>query len=53
MSVSGIALVEAVLARMCVGTREDGTVIQANYPNGLTYKHVRKQHVIRQRLGLK
>jgi len=32
MSVSGIVLVEAVLARICVGTREDGAIIHDNDP---------------------
>lgn len=32
MSVSGLALVEAVWARMCEGTREDATLIKANDP---------------------
>lgn len=31
-SVEGLALVEALWARMCAGTREDGTVIAANDP---------------------
>lgn len=31
-SVEGLALVEALWARMCAGTREDGTVIEANDP---------------------
>ena len=31
-SVSGLALVEALWARMCAGTREDGSVIEANDP---------------------
>lgn len=31
-SVTGLALVEALWARMCAGTREDGTVIEANDP---------------------
>ncbi|WP_438959501.1 mannitol dehydrogenase family protein [Nereida sp.] len=31
-SVSGLALVEALWARMCAGTREDGTIIEANDP---------------------
>lgn len=32
MSVSGLALVEAVWARMCDGARENGTIIEANDP---------------------
>jgi mannitol 2-dehydrogenase len=32
-SVEGLALVEALWARMCAGTREDGTVIEPNDPN--------------------
>ncbi|WP_415922356.1 mannitol dehydrogenase family protein [Tateyamaria sp. SN6-1] len=32
-SVSGLALVEALWARMCEGTREDGTQIEANDPH--------------------
>ncbi|MEL6889114.1 MAG: mannitol dehydrogenase family protein [Pseudomonadota bacterium] len=32
-SVSGLALVEALWARMCAGTREDGSVIEANDPH--------------------
>ena len=32
-SVDGLALVEALWARMCEGTREDGSVIEANDPN--------------------
>lgn len=32
MNVIGLALVEALWARMCEGTREDGTIIQANDP---------------------
>lgn len=32
VSVSGLALVEAMWARMCEGTREDGTVIAPNDP---------------------
>lgn len=31
-SVEGLALVEALWARMCAGTREDGTIIEANDP---------------------
>ncbi len=31
-SVSGLALVEAIWARMCAGTREDGSEIEANDP---------------------
>jgi len=31
-SVEGLALVEAFWARMCEGTREDGTIIEANDP---------------------
>ena len=31
-SVDGLALVEALWARMCVGTREDGSIIAANDP---------------------
>ena len=31
--VEGLALVEAAWARMCLGTREDGSVIQANDPS--------------------
>lgn len=31
--VSGLALVEAFWARMCFGTREDGSAIEANDPN--------------------
>jgi mannitol 2-dehydrogenase len=31
-SVSGLALVEALWARMCAGTREDGSIIDANDP---------------------
>lgn len=33
MPVNGLALVEAVWARMCEGTREDGTIIESNDPN--------------------
>ena len=32
-SVSGLALVEALWARMCAGTREDGTAIENNDPH--------------------
>ena len=32
-SVAGLALVEALWARMCAGTREDGSVIEANDPH--------------------
>ena len=32
-SVEGLALVEALWARMCFGTREDGTVIEPNDPS--------------------
>ncbi len=32
-SVEGLALVEALWARMCEGTREDGSLIEANDPN--------------------
>ncbi len=32
-TVEGLALVEALWARMCYGTREDGSVIEANDPN--------------------
>lgn len=32
-SVEGLALVEALWARMCAGTREDGSVIEPNDPN--------------------
>ncbi|MEW2918467.1 mannitol dehydrogenase family protein [Ruegeria sp. ANG10] len=31
-SITGLALVEALWARMCAGTREDGSVIEANDP---------------------
>jgi mannitol 2-dehydrogenase len=31
-SVKGLALVEALWARMCAGTREDGTLIEPNDP---------------------
>ncbi len=31
-SVDGLALVEALWARMCAGTREDGSAIEANDP---------------------
>jgi mannitol 2-dehydrogenase len=31
-SIDGLALVEALWARMCLGTREDGTVIEPNDP---------------------
>ncbi len=31
--VEGLSLVEALWARMCAGTREDGSVIEANDPN--------------------
>ncbi|WP_372838183.1 mannitol dehydrogenase family protein [Phaeovulum sp.] len=33
MSVEGLSLVEALWARMCAGTREDGTAITPNDPN--------------------
>lgn len=32
VSVTGLALVEALWARMCAGTREDGSIIEANDP---------------------
>ena len=32
-SLNGLALVEAAWARMCEGTREDGTIIEANDPD--------------------
>lgn len=32
-SVEGLALVEAMWARMCLGTREDGSLIEANDPS--------------------
>ncbi|MGB0957302.1 MAG: mannitol dehydrogenase family protein, partial [Litorivicinus sp.] len=32
-SIRGLALVEAAWARMCAGTREDGSLIEANDPN--------------------
>lgn len=32
-TVEGLALVEALWARMCAGTREDGSLIEANDPN--------------------
>ena len=32
-SIEGLALVEALWARMCAGTREDGTLIKDNDPN--------------------
>ncbi len=32
-AISGLALVEALWARMCAGTREDGSVIEANDPD--------------------
>ena len=32
-SISGLALAEALWARMCEGTREDGSLIEANDPN--------------------
>ena len=31
--ISGLALVEAIWARMCAGTREDGSLIEPNDPN--------------------
>lgn len=34
--VEGLALVEALWARMCAGTREDGTTIEPNDPNWAT-----------------
>lgn len=33
VSVEGLALVEAAWARMCLGTRDDGSVIEANDPS--------------------
>ena len=32
-SVTGLALIEAIWARMCLGVREDGSVIEANDPS--------------------
>ena len=39
-SVEGLALVEALWARMCAGTREDGSVIEANDPFWEDISHV-------------
>lgn len=39
-SVEGLALVEALWARMCAGNREDGTIIEANDPMWDSLKQV-------------
>ena len=41
-SVEGLALVEALWARMCAGTREDGSVIEANDPQWATLQDAAK-----------
>ena len=39
----GLALVEALWARMCEGTREDGSVIQPNDPSWTFYQEIAKR----------
>jgi len=38
--IEGLALVEALWARMCEGTREDGSVIQPNDPSWVFYQKI-------------
>lgn len=40
VDVSGLALVQALWCRMCVGKREDGSIIEPNDPNWPELKHV-------------
>ena len=42
-AVEGLALVEALWARMCEGTREDGSVIEANDPHWETLQEAARQ----------
>jgi mannitol 2-dehydrogenase len=43
MSIQGLALIEAIWARMCYGTREDGSLIESNDPNWDNLKSVAKE----------
>jgi mannitol 2-dehydrogenase len=51
-SVSGLALVEALWARMCEGTREDGSNIKANDPNWEALQSVAKEAKARPQVWL-
>ena len=42
-SIEGLSLVEALWARMCEGTREDGTVIEPNDPQWSKLNSIAKQ----------
>ena len=42
-SIEGLALVEALWARMCTGRREDGSLIEPNDPNWATLNEVASQ----------
>lgn len=46
-SVQGLALVEALWARMCEGTREDGTAIEANDPMWASLNTVAREAKLR------
>ncbi|NDD33785.1 MAG: mannitol dehydrogenase family protein [Rhodobacteraceae bacterium] len=41
--IEGLALVEALWARMCEGTREDGSVIEPNDPSWTFYQQIAKR----------
>ena len=43
MSIQGLALIEAIWARMCYGVREDGSLIEANDPTWDKLKAVAKE----------
>ena len=51
-SVEGLALVEAMWARMCLGEREDGSLIEANDPAWDALKNVASQAKIAPRRWL-
>jgi len=42
-NIAGLALVEALWARMCEGTREDGSVIEPNDPSWTFYQEISKR----------
>jgi len=50
--VSGLALVSAIWARYCLGTREDGTLIEANDPNWQALTELAKQAAVEPDLWL-
>ena len=41
--IEGLALVEALWARMCEGTRENGSVIKPNDPSWASYQEIAKR----------